>query len=700
MSDGVMRAWRGLGLVLTGVLWAGCAAGCAGPDQTGEADQQVVEPAPAEAATTGAPAMQMRGGRAAVGAVEPAFRRTGLQPIGSIFAPLDLPTPTERRLGSGAPGPGYWHQRVDYEIDARLDPEAETVTASVRVVYHNNSPHELTYVWMQLEQNLFRNESIGTLQRTPGSVMAMLWEDFNGGFDVTNLRTASGAEMALTEYDTLGRFDPPEPIGPGETFVFKFDYVFTVPPALRRMGSEKVERGKIFELAQWFPHVCNYDDVSGWNTLPYLGSGEFYTNFGSYKVNLTVPATYIVTATGTLQNPRDVLSVTQWRRLQQAMRSDEPVRIIGPGDVGRANMRPTRDGELTWRFAAEDVRTFAWAASDAFMWDAAVARITDLDGTERTVLCQSFYPHEAEAWDPDHPGKGSTRSIKHAIEFYSKFWHPYPYPVMSNINGPEGGMEYPMIIFCGGRMNAEAMFGVTDHEVGHNWFPMLVNTNERNYMWFDEGFNSFGGIYSGAAWHGRDPDVSRHIGQTLDVMTAENPQPIVTHPDKHWPGWTGALNYRKTALGLYILREKVLGYERFDTAFREYIRRWAFKHPQPADFFRTMEDAAGVDLAWFWRGWFYEAADFDQAVSGVFHDDDRTTIVLDNNGRMVMPVEMRVTYNDGSQENIALPVEIWSTTDRWRASIRNGGRTVTKVELDPRGLLPDTDPENNTWSGE
>lgn len=690
MSEGLRRAVRVWLSVCVG--FGALAAGCAAPgdarrsDRGADRDWERVEP------------IKMRDGGVAVGAVEESFRRAGGGPVGSIFAPLDLPTPSERRLGSGAPGPAYWQQRVDYEIDARLDTDAERLTASVRVTYHNNSPHRLDYVWMQLEQNLFRSGSIGTLQRTPGSVMAMLTDGFEGGgYRVSNLRAASGEAMALAEYDTLGRFDPPAPIEPGQTFSFSFDYEFTVPPALRRMGSERVERGKIFEMAQWFPHVCTYDDVDGWNTLPYLGSGEFYTNFGSYRVNLTVPAEYIVTATGVLENPGEVLSATQRRRLARAAATDVPVRIIAPAEVGRAQTRPTLDGELTWRFKADDVRTFAWAASDAFAWDAASVEIEDADGTRRRVLCQSFYPHEAEAWDPAHPSGGSTRAVMHAVSFYSRFWRPYPYPVMTNVNGPEGGMEYPMIVFCGGRMNGDAMAGVTDHEVGHNWFPMVVNTDERRAMWFDEGFNSFGGIYSMAALHQREPDVSRHVGQTLDVMKAENPQPVMTEPDRHWHRWVGSLNYRKTALGLYLLREKVLGPDRFDAAFRAYMDRWAFKHPQPADFFRTMEDAAGADLAWFWRGWFLEAADLDQAVSAVFEDGERSVVVLDNRGRMVMPVFMRLTYADGSAEDVSLPVEIWSTTDRWRASIPTGGRRVVRVELDPDGVYPDTDRGNNRW---
>lgn len=690
MLDGVLRASLSA-LVLAG-LWVG---GCAAPERAESEPEATHDRAVA-------PALRMRGGGAAVGAMEPEFRRTGRQPTGSIFAPIDelLPTPGDRRLGSGAPGPGYWQQRADYEIDARLHPDEERITASVRVTYHNNSPHELTYVWMQLEQNLFRSDSIGTRQRTPGSVMAMLWEEFDGGFTVTNLRDAAGRAMTLTAYDSLGRFDPHAPIGPGQVYEFSFDYEFTVPPALRRMGAQAVEGGKIFQLAQWFPHVCNYDDVRGWNTLPYLGAGEFYTNFGTYRVNITVPASYVVSATGLLQNPEQVLTPTQRERLGRAMTTTDPVWIIDPDEVGTPGSRPAASGELTWRFEAEDVRTFAWAASDAFLWDAAAARVTERDGSTKVVLCQSLYPHEAEAWRPDHPSRGSTRAIQHAIEFYSGFWWPYPYPVMSNINGPEWGMEYPMIMFCGSRMNPDGMFRVTDHEVGHTWFPMMVNTNERLYMWLDEGLNSFGGIYSNAAWFDRPVDINRHIGQTLEMITAENPQPIMTPPDKMWTGWSGPLNYRKTALGLYLLREKILGVERFDYAFNEYIRRWKFKHPQPADFFRTMEDAAGIDLAWFWRGWFFEAADFDQAVSGIFEDGDRTIIALDNLGRMVMPVFLRLTFDDGTTEDTTVPVEVWSSSDRWRASIRTGERTVVRAEIDPEGVLPDIDRSNNVWPRE
>lgn len=633
--------------------------------------------------------------RARLGAVDEAFRRPAVTPQAGIFDPLPLPTPTEVRLGSGAPGPDYWQQRVDYRIDARLDAVAQRLDADMTVTYHNNSPHTLDYLWIQLEQNLFRQDSLGTLSRGRG-VMAELTGDFNGGYDISHIRH-SGLELEHRAYDTLARVELPEPIGPGETFTFDVGFAFDMPPHLRRMGSEKVEQGTIFEYAQWFPHVCNYDDVNGWNALPYLGSGEFYTNFGDYEVNLTVPRSHIVSATGLLQNPDEVLTAAQRERLEQARASADTVLILTPEEVGTPESRPQGDGPLTWRFKAQDVRTFAWASSEAFIWDACAATIHDLDGSPRTVLCQSFYPREATSWYWNAESKGSTQVIRHTIEFVSPWLYPYPYPVMSNINGPEGGMEYPMIMFCGARTNDRGMVGVTDHETGHTWFPMLVNSDERRYMWQDEGFNSFLGIYSMAAWYDRDPDIDGAIRQTLRVATADNRQRIDLAPDRHWGTWIGALNYRKTALALFLLREEVLGPQRFDTAFREYIHRWAFKHPQPADFFRTMEDAAGADLAWFWRGWILSDTTLDQGLADVSYDNGTLTLDLTNNADMVMPVHARITYEDGSTEDRRLPVEIWGSTSRWRVAWPTAGRTPVKVELDPDRRYPDLDRSNNAW---
>lgn len=631
-----------------------------------------------------------------VGAVDDRFRRAGGSDGENIFAQIDWGTPTEVRLGSGMPGPGYWQQTCDYDIDAVLEPVSGTVSVEMTVTYTNNSPHTLSYMWINLEQNLFRGDSIGTNSRTPGSVMKMLEYDFGGGYTIERLATGD-TDLEMKVYDTLGRFDLPRDLGPGETIVFDLDFSFPVPPHLRRMGSEVVEQGKIFELAQWFPQVCKYDDVHGWNTLPYLGSGEFYTDFGDYSVDITVPRGYVVSGSGMLTNPEQVLTATQQARMDSAMVSDEPVWIIEPGEVGARSSRPAGEGMMTWSFEIDNARTFAWAASDAFMWDAASVEILDEQGEPRRVLCQSLYPKEATVWGPDHEAGGSTRYIRHSIAFYSDFLFPYPYPAMSNINGPEGGMEYPGIIFCGSRENPRGLFGVTDHEVGHNWFPMVVNSDERRYMWQDEGFNTFINFYSKAAWYGEGVDLERAMQQTLELCSSGNCQPIMTKPDRAWPRWVGGLMYRKTGYGLYLLREYILGVERFDDAFQGYMGAWSFRHPQPSDFFRSMEDGAGADLNWFWRGWFLEPDALDQAVVTVRSSDDGAIVVLDNLGDMVMPVRMLVEYKEGVSEVIDLPVEIWHQTSRWQAGIKTRGRTIKSVTLDPDGLLPDTNRANNRW---
>lgn len=633
-----------------------------------------------------------------VGAVDENFRRPGGMNGENIFRPIDLPTPNQERLGSGKPGPAYWQQRCDYIINAVLDTEADAVRSSMTIRYTNNSPHELEYLWINLEQNLFQLDSIGSQSRTPGSVMKMLEYDFDGGYRISNIKS-SGADLPMKVYDTLGKIDLDQPIQPGQVFEFSFDFEFNVPPALRRMGMETVEDGKIYELAQWFPQVCKYDDVNGWNTLPYLGSGEFYTDFGSYDVSITVPRSYLVSASGMLTNPEQVLTQEQRNRLGQADMSDEPIWIVTKDEIGSDSTRPAGSGPMTWRFQIDDARTFAWAASDAFMWDACKATITDENGMDKNIRCQSLFPKEAEVWGNDDPDGGSTRYIKHSIEFYSDWLGAYPYPVMSNINGPEGGMEYPGIIFCGARTNPEGLFGVTDHEIGHNWFPMMVNSDERRYMWQDEGFNTFINIYSKAAWYGKDPDIKRHMEQTVEVCSALNAQPIAMNPDRAWPRWVGRLMYRKTGYGLYLLREFILGEERFDDAFAQYIEWWVFKHPQPSDFFRTIEDAAGVDLAWFWRSWFMEPAALDLAIVDVAQSGDGAAIVvLDSLGDMVMPVPMHIQYADGSSEDRTLPVEIWGVTTRWNAGITTGGREIESIMIDREQMLPDVDRSNNEWT--
>jgi len=631
-----------------------------------------------------------------VGAVDAEYRRAGGSDGDNVFKQINWASPNMMRSGTGYPGPDYWQQQADYTIQAHLEPDEGTVGASMSVVYTNNSPDTLDYIWVSLDQNLFRTDSIGTLSRTPGSVMKMLEDDFDGGFKIHSLQS-EGDDLEIKPYDTVGRIDLPHPLQPGEKLRFSMDFDFKIPPHLRRMGSEKVDQGEIFEIAQWFPQVCKYDDVHGWNTLPYIGTGEFYTDFGNYDVSITVPRTFIVAGSGKLANPGEVLTQDQQSRLGEAMQSDDPIWIIEPDAVGTEDARPGIADEFTWHFKNEHARTFAWAASDAFIWDACKADVNTEDGQSHTVLCQSFYPKEATAWDHTDKDGGSSRVIKHSIEFYSDFLFPYAYPVMSNINGPEGGMEYPGIVFCGARTSSRGLFGVTDHEIGHNWFPMVVNSDERRYMWQDEGFNTFINMYSRANFYDKEVNIKRAVMQTMAMSDVPNNQPIMTSPDRMWPRWVGGLNYRKTGYGLYLLREFILGPDRFDQAFHGYTSHWAFKSPQPADFFRAMENGAGMDLNWFWRGWFLEPATLDQRIAGVKHVEDGAIVVLDNLGDMVMPVRMEIDYDDGSSEIVDLPVEIWAQTSRWRAGIKTHGRMISKITLDPDKILPDTDRDNNTW---
>lgn len=658
----------------------------------------------AERAAARAQARRRRGPQ--FGAVDGDARRpTGVSTY-DIFASLDLPAPSEMRLGSGAPGPDWWQQRADYVIDASVDPEAQRLEATMTITYHNNSPHQLDFVWMSLEQNLFKPDSLGTQSRTPGSVMSTDLGEFDGGFDVPFIKS-DGEDLGFNVYDTMARVDLADPIEPGETVEFEMAFAFNMPPHLRRMGAEDVEQGTIFEYAQWFPHIAKYDDVNGWNTMPYIGNGEFYTDFGDYEVHITTPREFIVEGTGALQNPYDVLTAEQVQRLEVAKTSDETVVILKADEVGTAASRPEGEGPLTWSFKAENVRTFAFATSQAFIWDACKADVTNLDGTTKTVLCQSFYPKEAEAWYHDRPFPmadettkpgGSSQYIKHAIEFYSDWIFPYPYPEMSNINGPEGGMEYPGIIFCGAKTNDAGLFGVTDHEVGHNWYPMLVNSDERRYMWMDEGFNTFINRYSGAAWTGGSGDRRGGARALGFVMNADNAQASDTPPDRIWSRWVGSLSYSKPGYALYLLREVVLGPDRFDSAWKTYTNRWAFKHPQPADFFRSMEDAAGMDLAWFWRGWLLSTATLDQSVTDVAQiADGQSGITLSNMSDMVMPVIMDVTYDDGAVERMRLPVDIWGSADVWRVPVSTGDRSIVKVQIDPDTLYPDFDLGNNVW---
>lgn len=618
-----------------------------------------------------------------VAAQEPEFRSNKARPDSTIFSPLKLPPANSMRTGSGRPGPDYWQQQVDYEIEASLDPETRVVHGKAHVTYTNASPDELNYIWLSLEQNAFREDSIAA--RIGGSSAIGMSNAEGDGYTLHALE-ARGKALDYSVYDTMARVMLPKPIkANGGTFEFDIEWEFTIPlKVFRRFGIADFDDGKVYEVAQWFPAVATYDDINGWNTLPYLGTGEFYSNFGTYDVELTVPRAMILVATGELQNEKQVFTSEQVKRLKKARKSDETVIIHGADEIGLPESRPEGDGPLTWKFHAEKVRTFAWACSDIFILDAA---------SSGDILLQSAYPEDGlPVW-----GK-STQMLKTAIEGYSKRWFPYPYPAATNVFGAEGGMEYPMIIFCRGR-GERGVFGVTTHEIGHNWFPMVVNTDERRYAWMDEGFNTFINGYSTPEWFGPQKRNENDPAAFAAFMLMPDQMPIDTPADMLGGNLLGILEYMKTGVGLTLLRETIMGHERFDFAFRTYIQEWAFKSPQPADFFRCMEDAGGMDLAWFWRGWFLETGYLDQAVSGVSQPNGRrgARIRFDNLGGLVMPLHFQVEYEDGTIEDFEYPVQIWYQNDRI-IEMLPGQRNIFRVTIDQHKKFPEAKRSNNTWT--
>ncbi len=600
----------------------------------------------------------------------------------SIFSPIPWQDHGEVRLGSGAPGPDYWQQRADYEIDVTLDTDNTKLVGAIRCTYTNNSRHELSYLWLNLEQNAFNPDSIGTR-----SMMPDLWwrvpAEFEGGF-VLGDAAVDGEIVELAVYDAMAKVPLSDPMKPGESLVFELEFELPIPPS-GRLGLYESEDGTVYQLAHWFPNVAVYDDKHGWNILPHQGDGEFYTNFGNYAVSITVPADHLVAATGELVNAEEVLTDEQLERLAKANTSTETVSIRSIDEIPGTGA----EGTNTWRFEAKDVRAFAFASSRAFAWDAAIA------DEDRPVLCQAFYPREGTPLWSDE----AVQFGRHSINYYSDWLFEYPYPTATNVNGIVGGMEYPMIVFCAEQRSYEGLFGVTDHEFGHEWYPMIVNSDERRHGWMDEGFNTFINYYSYADFMNesfKGSDYNYIVGKSI----ASTPtQPIMTYPDRIRGGDLGYLVYGKPGYAMQLLREYVLGPDRFDDAFKEYTRRWAFKSPKPEDFFRTMEDAAGDDLAWFWRGWFYESAAIDQAITDVTAKPRRgkVGVVIANLDRMVMPVQMLVTYDDGSQELRKVPVEAWARTDVFPVQWDSAGKAITRVELDPEKWLPDINRDNNVF---
>jgi peptidase M1-like protein len=614
----------------------------------------------------------------------------------SPFRRLALPAPTLIREGSGRPGPRYWQQRADYSIRASLDTATHTLSGSETIRYVNNSPDTLTYLWLQVDQNIYRAASRGAAINPTDARFSS--RGFEGGYTIDYVRAvrrtggqpARTTSLATTVNGTMMRADLDRPLAPGQVATLEVAFSFEVPEhGSDRMGREQNPGGWLYEVAQWYPRLAVYDDVRGWNTEQYLGQGEFYLEYGDFDVSITVPRSFVVAATGTLLNPTEVLPAAQRARLAQAVKSDTTLPIVAKSEVGQPFTRPAgASPTLTWRFAAKNVRDVAWAAAASFIWDA-----SGYDG----VLIQSFYPPEANAdW------ARSTEYARHSIKHYSEKWLHYPYSTAINVAGPVGGMEYPMIVFCSSRAGQRGLFGVTTHELGHQWFPMIVGSNERLYAWMDEGFNTFINIYSALAfYHDTIPQGRGVPAEWARFAATGQDVPPMLAADRVPPRLLGQAEYDKPAVGLYLLRHELLDdTTRFDAAFHEYLRRWAYKHPTPADFFRTMEDALGEDLSWFWRGWFYRNDVVDQAVDSVRIRTDSTgttaSVFLSSLGALPMPVELRLSYANGTTADVRLPVEIWFLGSHYTYE-RKIPADVVKVEIDPRQRFPDVRRENNVW---
>jgi hypothetical protein len=540
-----------------------------------------------------------------------------------------LPTPNEYRTGSGAPGPKYWQQKADYTIAVELNDENQTITGTETITYHNNSPDVLKYLWMQLDQNILAEDN--TLATTgTGAVkdsaaaktFATQVGDFDGGFKIKAVKDATGKALSFTVVNTMMRVDLPVAMKSGDKYSFNIEWSFKVVDRMvygQRSGMEffPEDGNYVYTIAQFFPRMCVYDDYEGWQNKQFLGRGEFTLPFGDYKVRITVPSDHIIGATGTLKNPTEVLSKTEIERFEKSKTSyDAPVIIVTQDEAIQKEKTKSKT-KKTWEFHAENVRDFAFASSRKFIWDAQGVKIGG-----KTPLAMSYYPKEGNPlWE-----KESTKAVKNTIEMYSKYTIDYPYPVAISVHAASIGMEYPMICFNFGRPKKDGtytpqlrqgMIGVIVHEVGHNFFPMIINNDERQTTWMDEGVNSFVQLLTELE---RYPDIDWSRGKPAGIVNYMKGdknlmRPLMTNSEQVIQ--FGPEQYAKAATALYILRESVMGKDLFDKAFKEYAQRWAFKHPKPADFFRTMEDASAVDLDWFWRGWFYTTDNCDQSIDQV-----------------------------------------------------------------------------------
>lgn len=632
-----------------------------------------------------------------------AQQQEGYHPIES-FAPDFYPASVNKfRTADGSPGPGYFTQNASYQIEASLDTAAHRVNGSVLITYTNNSPESLDFVWLQLDQNLFTQQSRGQakMPATRRSRYGDVNSDFDGGFKfesaevitvVNGKSVAEPADTVITDTRMQIRLAKPLTANGGKV-QFRFKYNYLIPSAgADRTGIQEARNGKIFAVAQWYPRMHVYDDVVGWNTLPYLGASEFYLEYGDFDYRITAPGNMVVVGSGELVNAGDVLSAEELKRYNQAKGSDKTVVIRSMEDVRKGTF--SKKGDKTWHFKLKNARDVAWAASASFIWDAAKMNLPE----GKTAMAQSVYPEESNG---NNGWERSTEYVKGAIEGYSKRWYNYPYPTAVNVASNINGMEYPALVFCNSRSRSSRLWGVTDHEFGHTWVPMIVGSNERKYGWMDEGLNTFiNGISTKDFNNGEyDQGGSRRPGSIF----GPNSETMMSRPDALIESNIGVALYYKPGYALGLLRDHILGAKRFDYAFRLYIDRWAYKHPMPNDFFRTIENAAGEDLGWFWRGLFVYNWKLDQAITEVKYVDNNPAegalVTIKNMDRMVMPIYLQYTTESGETVMDKIPVEVWQNGDTWIQKLKTTEK-LKSVVIDPDHVFPDVNDANNKWSGD
>jgi len=693
------------------------------------------------------------------------------------FEQLDqlLPTPNQYRNAAGAPGNAYWQQRADYVIQAEIDETRNVLFGKETITYTNNSPETMKFVWLQLDQNINKkgNEDFGNLLGNMADTLATLSMqyltrpvEFEAGYTIQSVTDKSGAALSLTPNNTMLRVDLNQPLKPGETLVLNVAWFYPITDRskflLSREGYEYFpgDNNYVYLIAHWFPRMCAFDDYEGWQNKQFQRLGEFALEFGKYDVSITVPADHIIASTGTLLNPKEVLSAKELERFEKAKTSlDKPVMIVTPEEATQKE-KTKATAKKTWKFTANNIRDFAFASSRKFIWDAQAVKLPT-----NNVLAMSFYPKEGlPVWSEE-----STKAVKNALEVYSKMTFDYPYPVAISVNTSNIGMEFPMISFNGGRPRngrmsdgaKRGMIGTIVHEVGHNFFPMIVSSDERQWFWMDEGLNTFLQNMTEEQrynWDANPADIVPYMKGDKSIM-----RPTMVGADNVELFSIGDNAYNKPAAALLILRETVMGPELFDRAFKEYATRWMYKHPKPADFFRTMEDASAVDLDWFWRGWWFttdhvdialedvawyrvkstkanpenksvqtttgdlgkgntpstdfskgprefkltNSPDFmygeflgrvdDNAIRKKLEGKNLYQVKLKNVGGLVMPVIIEWTYADGTKEVENIPAEIWRQNENEISKVFIKDKEVTSVVIDPKNQTADVDNANNVF---